>query len=197
MLNAKTVGVLGILPRIGTTTQALQLTRYLLQQQRFAAYIEMNSSNYVYKSLELYSTAKEDVQTSSGMITFMDIEMYTKDNLISAQKKSYDYLIKDYGNITDLEYQKISFLEQDIKIVVCGSKPNEIFNIEDPFLKDKDYADVFFIFNLTPQEDRKYLLDVMGKKSDRTFFAGVQPDPFSSIVPNPIYGDILNKSTRG
>lgn len=42
-----TIGVAGVLSRIGTTTQALRLTCYLSQQNKAACYLEANNSGHI------------------------------------------------------------------------------------------------------------------------------------------------------
>ncbi len=43
----KTVGIVGCQPRIGTTTQALQLTLCLMHMGYNAAYVEMGERDYI------------------------------------------------------------------------------------------------------------------------------------------------------
>ena len=192
-MSYKTIGLAGTISRIGTTTQALQFVRFLSEVKSFACYIEMNDHSYVEKALELYSGA---VKQKSGAISFMDMDLYTKETAMAAQKKTYDYLVKDYGSLTDSSFQRVSFLEQNIKILVCGSKPNEIFTLEER-LKDRAFDDAFFIFSLSPEEDKESVLEMMEERQKRTFFASIQTDPFSMIVPNPIYGDLLSVAFEG
>ena len=192
-MSYKTIGLAGTISRIGTTTQALQFVRFLSEVKSFACYIEMNDHSYVEKALELYSGA---VKQKSGAISFMDMDLYTKETAMAAQKKTYDYLVKDYGSLTDSSFQRVSFREQNIKILVCGSKPNEIFTLEER-LKDRAFDDAFFIFSLSPEEDKESVLEMMEERQKRTFFASIQTDPFSMIVPNPIYGDLLSVAFEG
>ena len=50
----KTVGIVGCQPRIGTTTQALQLTLCLMHMGYNAAYVEMGEKDYIEKLDALY-----------------------------------------------------------------------------------------------------------------------------------------------
>ena len=45
----KTVGIVGCQPRIGTTTQALQLTLCLMHMGYNVAYVEMGERDYIEK----------------------------------------------------------------------------------------------------------------------------------------------------
>lgn len=50
----KTVGIVGCQPRIGTTTQALQLTLCLMHMGYNVAYVEMGERDYIEKLDALY-----------------------------------------------------------------------------------------------------------------------------------------------
>ena len=60
----------------------------------------------------------------------MDVDLYSSGQIVYANRQGYDYIIKDYGNIRDPDFEQISFLEQDLKIIVGGIKANEIEYVE-------------------------------------------------------------------
>ena len=103
--------------------------------------------------------------------------------------KSYNFIIRDYGNANLTTFEETSFSEQPIKIVVCGSKPNEVFNVQ-KLLSKPIYDDAFFIFNFVPENEKLAILPLMGNKQERTFFSDIIIDPFK-LNPNSI--GILNK----
>lgn len=171
----KTVGIVGSLCRIGTTTQAVQITKYLKLMGYQAAYVEMNRNEYIKLLCSLYQDAKSEKDFSS----YGDVALYEKNQITAAYKKDYDYLIKDYGSISDPEFNSVSvsFLEQDIKIIVCGVKPNEIRQIE-RVLSNPLFGDVGYIFNFVAKEDRADVIALMEDKGSRTYFADYVPDPY-------------------
>lgn len=85
-----------------------------------AAYIEMGQQSYLEKLREL---EKEDIVKKENCISFMEVDLYSSNQIIYANRQGYDYLIKDYGNIYDPNFEQISFLEQDLKIIVEALRP--------------------------------------------------------------------------
>lgn len=184
-----TIGVCGTLSRIGTTTQCLQLVKYILKKGYKAAYVEINTQGYIDKCTMLYSDVEVDKDNS--YIKYNSVDMYPGDQINKALAKC-DYVICDYGAMTDPSFNKISFTEKDIQIFVTGAKPNEIESIQ-PVLQSTAYRDVFYIFSFIPEGDRKDLLEMMCDRSDKTIFSEYCPDPFD-YVDNPDYKKILKLS---
>lgn len=183
----KTIGVAGSQLRIGTTTQALQMVLCFMELGHDAAYIEMGKQGYLEDLKSLYKDVSEDPKTHA--IICNNIQMYSSKNIVEAYKQSYDYIVKDYGSIKDPSFEKISFLEQDIKIVICGTKANEIYHVEE-ILEQKCYEDVRYLFNFVPQEDQQDIKALMGEKGENTYFSIYAPNPFA-YVENECYSYLL------
>ena len=73
----KTVGIVGCQPRIGTTTQALQLTLCLMHMGYNAAYVEMGERDYIEKLDALYQGITID---KNDIIYCQSIPLYRKSN---------------------------------------------------------------------------------------------------------------------
>lgn len=173
----KTIGIVGSQSRIGTTTQALQILLCLHDLEYNAAYIQMGNKGYIEILSELY----EDIQgMKDGKIYCNNIPMYAGSQIIEANRQGYDFIIKDYGNVFDSDFQKISFLEQDIKIVVVGSKANEI-ELTEKIMKDSCYTDVYYIFNFVAKEEQQDIKEMMGDRKQYTYFSVYTPNPFVYI----------------
>lgn len=174
-ISYKTIGIAGSLSRIGTTTQAIQMVKYLMLMGYKACYIQMNSHSFVDAISAWYS----DIQTNPdlGLVQYQSVDMYKKDKIGEILKLGYDYYVKDYGVYASNDFENLSFLEQDINVVVAGAKPDEINYITN-FLHSSYYHDAYYIFSHVPQADQKDLLEMMEEKSKDTFFAGYSPDPF-------------------
>lgn len=185
----KSLGICGTLERIGTTTMSLQFVKYLLFRGYTAAYMEVNNNNYVERCKQLYTDVKE--HTEEGYITYNNIDMYTDVTLLNDISNKYDYLVYDYGSFTAPEFNKISFLEKDIKIFVTGSKPNE-FDKMQPVLQSPAYQDAYYIFNFVPEGDKKDLLEMMCEKAEKTIFGGYCPDPFDYVATGNYFEKILD-----
>lgn len=188
----KTIGIAGSIKRMGTTTQALQIVKYLLFKGYKAAYYEMNNHKFVLSVAEAYSdVSKDDVD---GLVKYQSVDMYYKaDKLKEVQNKDYDFIVYDFGVYSDHDFNKVSFLEKDIQIFVVGSKPDE-FSKTYNVIKNNFYNNVFYIFNFTSDTEKKDLLELMEDKSEYTFFADTAKDPFTFGNPE-IYEKMIPLSS--
>ena len=118
--------------------------------------------------------------------------MYKSDSLLQISRADYDYIIKDYGNVRE-NFNKLSFLESDIRIIVAGAKPNEMFETTD-CIREKSFFDVKYIFSFIPKEDRESIKEMMEDKKDNTFFASlnvVEPFVYNSSA-NSTFKEIVD-----
>lgn len=183
-----TIGIAGCIERMGTTTQSMQLIQYLQLTGKTACYIEVNQSNYIENVTRLYSDAKV---LADGKIKLGEILLYKFSNIIEALEENFNYYIKDYGSAINKDFELISFLEQDIRIVICGSKPNEIFAAQS-ILENRVYSDVSFIFSFVPKDEQDGIKEMMSSRKDKTYFAGLTPDPYSyNSGMNMVYKQII------
>ena len=186
--SKQTIGVAGSIARMGTTTQALQIVKYLLFKGHSAAYIEMNNHGFVKQLKDNYSDAKND--ENLGKITFQGVDMfYRQDKLSKVLGQDYEYFIYDYGVVGENGFNKVSFLEKKTQIFVVGSKPSEFDKTYD-VIKNNFYNDVNYIFNFVPKSEHKDLLELMGEKQNKTFFSDITCDPFT-LGDMEIYKSII------
>lgn len=182
----RTVGIAGCQPHIGTTTQALQLVLCSIQMGYSAAYIEMGDRNYIKKLDEIYKGIEKD---ANNVIYCQSIPLYTGKQIILANRNRYDYTVKDYGCIGEPGFEGVSFLEQDIKIVVGGAKANEIEYVE-RIMENECYSDISYIFSFVALSEQRDVKEMMQDQKEQTYFAVYTPDPFS-YVENDIYEYLL------
>jgi len=186
----KTIGIAGSQSRIGTTTQALQMILCLQRLDYKVAYIEMGNQGYLTDLKDLFL---DEVQKNekTGSLIFQEVELYGSDDIVTANEQGYDYVVKDYGAVTDPDFQKLSFLDQDIKIMVGGIKANEVVYAEN-ILKEKCYERVRYIFSFVPLHDRQNVKRSMRKQNVSTYFASYAPDPFI-YEENEVYEYLLGE----
>ena len=97
----------------------------------------------------------------------------------------------------------MSFLEQEIKLLVCGIKANEILDTELAIERFGEKCDGF-LFNFVSSEDRKWIKRMMGEKAKKTYFTDFAPDPFTytlscaAVYQSFLWGkkDIPSKSIK-
>ena len=138
---------------------------------------QWNENGYIKALNELY----EDGISSDdeiGRVTYQNVDMfYRKDKIAEVPRLGYEYYIYDFGIFGSLGFSLVSYLEKNLKIRVCGIKPNEAPYITDILasLYDKD---IEYIFSFTHESDRKDILELMSDRAEHTFFAPWIPDPF-------------------
>lgn len=170
---SNTIAVGGVMPRIGTTTQAIQIAMYLKDIGYQTCYVEMNTSGYLDGMCQLY----QGVKRRNGCLEYRKMSFYDRESFQKVSKERACFMVKDYGSVKDPSFEEMSFLEQETKILVCGIKANEILNTEYAMERFGEKCDGF-LFNFVSAEDRKWILRMMGEKVKKTYFTDFAPDPF-------------------
>jgi len=185
----KMIGVAGIMHRIGTTTHALQLVKHIELHGKRAAYIELNNTGFI-KNLCEWMDA-EVTNATLGKTTFSGVDLFSNKSMLpEILEEPYDYFVYDYGAYKDMEFNRTSFLEKDLRVIVCGSSPDEM-NASFEILKSAFYKDIEYIFNLVPEVDRKDILNMMDSKAEKTHFGVYAPDPFV-LSQTDIYSNLID-----
>ena len=178
-----TISICGAQPRIGTTTQALQLVSYLQMMGYDAAYIELAEQGFIDQMRKLY----RGISVDEGCVKYERIPMYR--SIVDVNREEpYDFLVKDYGAMSHDDFNQVSYLEQDIKVICGGVKPNEIFEVNE-ILRKPEYHTAKFIFTFTPPDQKASITSLMENRARDTFFADYTPDPFS-------FDSMMNKNYR-
>lgn len=175
---AKAIGIAGAVPRMGTTTQAIQLVKYLMYKGYKACYIQMNNHGYVEELIDSYEGV--EIEEVIGKAVYQEVEMYYKlEKLPEVLKRDYDYFVYDYGVFSDRDFNKISFLEKDLQIFTVGTKPGEFMKTYQ-LIENNFYNSVLYIFNFVvdDKQERDDIYELMAEKEDVTFFAPDCRDPF-------------------
>jgi hypothetical protein len=190
------VGIAGCCPRMGTTTQALQIVKALQFVEKKAAYVEMNDHGLVQAIVEAYEDVTCDEEL--GKVTYGSVDMFYRiDKLQEVLNKDYDYLIFDYGVAGENGFNKVSFLEKEKQIFVVGSKPGGEFEKTYNVIKNNFYNNVFYIYNFVAASEQKDILELMEEKAKATFFAEEAKDPFVFSGDMKTYENILSLEEKG
>lgn len=184
-----TVGIIGIMPRIGTTTQAVMLTRYLNEAGIRACYVEENDTQFCDCLMTLYDDVSYD--SDRDCLVKENLTLY-KEETRSFVATDVAYRIVDYGYITKNGFPE-NYLKKDIKIIVCGTAPLEIANLISNVEMMYD-VDLNYIFSLSDEQHYQEVLEVMGTKKDKCYLSPNIPDSFDFFTQpcRYIYNSILN-----
>lgn len=169
------IAVIGAMRRIGTTTVALQLVKYLNdQEEHAAAYLQYNNSDFI---TDLKEICCADVDPAKpDKITFANTDIFSDPRKVNGIISSgYQYIVYDYGDIKSISQS--SAFEKDIIILVGGAEPDEIRAMT-AAMEVFNQKNVFYFFNFTPFSDREELLDMMEGSRNKTFFLDYIPDKF-------------------
>lgn len=167
-----TIAVAGAQERIGTTTQCFQIAKYLSAKGFKTAYLEFNNTDYLKMMKKLFNLPE-------NVFSFEGINLYSAEQ-ISRILKEYDYIIYDYGSITNPNFNKYSFSEKSICIIVCGAKPNEIDHSTAALNMFQNNDDINYLFNFVSENDMDDIKELMG--AHKTYFSPLIPDIFSVLT---------------
>ena len=200
----RTIGIVGTIHRIGTTTQCLQVVRYLNSKGFRACYVEMNSNrykniinnkgkdelSYVEKVPLFYSVTDKDEEL--GFYQCDGIDMYYKaDKLPEILDKEYDYYVYDYGTYTDIDFNKASYLKDNLNIFVCGTGITEI-DMNADVISNPSYIKSKLVYNFLAEEEIPDFLNSLGDKiSHRAYFTKYTTDPFK-VTDLMLYDNLLS-----
>lgn len=170
-----TIGVCGCMERIGTTTLALQLAKYMNLKGRKVAYLQRNDTGFAEATKEAYRCEEDD---SLCMIRIDGVDIFYDLSLIKRiMREGYDCFIYDYG-ICD-NGNIVSILEQQYIFVCCGLKNKELTKSYEAlrrFLHSE--GSIFYAFNFVHQTLREQTLSMMDKKKGQTLFLSYTPEMF-------------------
>ena len=176
----KTVAFCGACGRIGTTTQALQLVKYLLIQGYKACYVEMNNSNYINNLMDIYDDSSYSYDATTGYLRKDNVDIYNKTEFLpQLAKLNYDFIIYDYGCYATTEFNTLSFIEKDIVVVVGGVDPTELTATTQVIASLSQYQkdNIYYMYSFVHEQEQKDIIELMEELGDRTLFATYAPNP--------------------
>ncbi len=199
ILDFQTIGIAGTQHRIGATTQAIQIVKYLQYKGHSACYIELNSNKYIdanarsgsIRNLSLVEKYALFGDRVNEKVIFGGVDMFTgQAGLSDSLKQTYEYFVFDYGSVTDQDFDRTAFAKDDVRIFVGGCKPTEMDNLE-TMLSIPFYADANVMISFAPEGDQAQILKLIadvrnnaGKNEARpVMLCPYCPDPFVFTQP--------------
>lgn len=204
----RTIGVAGACHRIGTTSVAIQICKYLSYLKYKACYIEMNATKYknyfnTYekgRSLSFVEKAKmtfeiQRYDEEQGVFTLEGVNfLYNQEKLPDLYKNKYDYFVFDYGVYSDPGFNKSAFLKDEKQVFVVGAGATEMdYTLE--VNENISYKNADFIFNFTAKgDDQLDALDMIADKNPNRKCLFTDYTPNSFIISNT---ELYNKLFDG
>ena len=183
------IAVAGTQSRIGTTTQAMQIVKYLNYKGQKACYIEYGSDNLLGKLKDMYKKIEE---LPAGGISYNGVDLYKISAINTVRKSGYTHLVYDFGSMQSNDFAATGFMDKDaIKVIVAGIDEKEIEHT-DRVLDMPYYYDAHFIFSFVAPEDQREVSEKMLKRSGAVHYAAYTPDKFVYTPKNnPIYESLI------
>ena len=178
------VGVCGALHRIGTTKQALHITKFLCENGYSACYIENNGHGHMDAMVDYY-----EVSDHGEYLTYGEIDIFKRFDMAAILQGGYEFLVYDNGLFDETDKQK--FLASDIKIVCIGAIAWEAPCVNSVFDEIGDFENIHFIFSFVPEDMERDLLTLMAKFKNRTYFARCAPQLIDGLANRGIYQRIF------
>lgn len=186
-----TIAVAGSCHRIGATTQAIQVCKYLQLKGHKPCYIAIDEPDIkMWDEIYEHETAPDDAMLHR--VTIFNLDMYTDANrIVEIREMDYDYLVYDVGCIADDNFNTNTFLDKDIRIIVGGIAPKEMASMQRAY-DNVLSKDTYYIFSFVSEDQQSDVLDMQGYLFEKTGFSGYTPDPFVySGKSNQLYDKII------
>ncbi len=187
------IAVVGAMKRIGTTTAAMQLVKFLnLDEEQSACYLEHSGTGYVSRIRQRAELDEDD--PAMGKISFCNVDLFYKPKKIAdIMQQGYRYVVYDYGDFYSLDdFDESSLLDKDIIILVGGFEADELEPMTDA-LKELDAKNVFYVFNFVDERDRPEVLAMMENQAEKTYFLEHCPSKYAyNPQHGPMFLGILN-----
>lgn len=182
-VNNLLIGVAGSEHRIGTTHASIMLANFFRHKGFMVALVEMNNSG----AYECIRTDFDEKSYEEGYFTLNGIDFYgagSQKKLFEIQERSYNFIILDCGAYTEMD--QLVFHNCKEKIIVAGSKPWEIVNVNTIFdmVETETLKKYIFYFNFALEREYQEIRKGMSITS-KVYFLNTDNDPFSSYgVPD-------------
>ncbi len=190
--DAKNIKIIvaGVMPRVGTTTIAINIACYLASIGAKVSYTEGNKNNHlesIYSHFFFNNPITNNYFSNDGVDYYFDGNIPTK---------GYNFNTIDIGVLSN---QNLKLLEElgDIKVLCGGTKPYEIREIIKALeLVDNGNGENIKLMlpeaNLSDIE-KKNLEQTLGIKDERIYYAKFSPNLFDGNTNAKIFESILNE----
>ena len=174
------INIAGSMMRTGTTTQCLQLCRFLAETGYRAAYFECCRQNYLSAVKMTYSDVR--YLSEPDHLCFSGIDMYAGTRFGEfSESGEYEYLVCDFGNAELRSFDRERFLSGDARVITGGVKPGEMEELT-RVMVDRALGDSIFVLTFVPAGDESMIRELLEERSKMTVFSPYLPDPFGNYA---------------
>lgn len=174
------IAVGGSMPRIGTTTIAIQLIKFLQSEGKTACYVDLSNTDYMDLVTNYYDTEKHE--NDLNKFTLVGVDIYTKvtqEILYQIHVRNYNFIIYDTGSLLNNSINTADFLRKSIKLLCVGNKPNEnkaLKSVANTLYNTK----INYVYSFVPDDEIDDIREELEKWfGSACYFASYIPDAFS------------------
>lgn len=184
------VAVCGSEPHIGTTHNALLITKFLHDIGFKVCYLEANEVQKIFYLKSFYSQ-NSNFNERKNLLQCFGIDIYSGFNISDVMSQNYDFYIFDLGVLT--ETKLVSFLTKDVRIIVSGTKPWELAFLNESINLIGTKNTVNFFLNLSIESEETKIRSFMENLHASTFFTEYATNPFKGGVNLNIYKNVFKE----
>ncbi|WP_027626232.1 hypothetical protein [Clostridium lundense] len=174
------IAVAGVLSRVGTTTTAFNMARFLFNSGAKVSYTEANDCGHLKEIAAYYEFLKVENYYRYKGVEYYPNKQFPND--VNCQ--IFDLGSLNKGNIA-------IFKSCDIKILCSGSKPYELIETYEAInsIKDVDYN---ILFSSISDEENLKIRKSFENSNDNIHFLKYSPSLFDGKINEDIYREIIN-----
>lgn len=174
------IAVGGSMSRIGTTTIAIQLIKFLQSEGKTACYVDLSNTDYMELATNYYDT--ENHENDLNKFTLAGVDIYTnvtQEILYQVYVRNYNFIVYDLGSLLNNSLSTAEFLRKRIKLLCVGNKPNEnktLKAVADTLYNTK----INYIYSFVPEDEINDIQEELEKWFGSVcYFTPYIPDAFS------------------
>lgn len=193
-VTSKTIGVAGCISRIGTTSTAIQLVKFLQFMGKTACYVDNSGTDYISQCRDYYEPSDDNRElhkvTFDGVDVFYDVSAEIMQQIYL---NNYNYIVFDCGNIANDSSKQIQFLQKQWRLLCTGSKPNESSNLQ-KVIREIYQTKIYYLYFSVPTAERAYIKKDVEEFDQKCYFLPFYDDCYSLHLDSiPIFSDIFSE----
>ena len=183
------IAVCGTESHVGTTHNALLITKFLTDIDFKTCYLEADGNQKIFY-LKSFYPQNSNYSAQKSLLKCFGIDIFSGFSISSVMAYQYDFYVFDLGALT--EEKLTSFMTKDIRIIVSGSRAWELMELKKTMELVGEKNTVYYLLNHAMKEEESKLLDFMGTLQSFVSFTEYVGNPFQGNVNMDIYKKIFS-----
>lgn len=174
------IAVVGAEHKVGTTTTAFHLVKFLVDYGAETAYVEANKNGH----LQVLSSFYKGMKVKNAFVEYEGTKYYFEGNYPDKN----NFVVLDFGNISECKLQVVKQCEV---IVICGcAKPYEIEQVKSAIEKFEGMK-INLVLSHVPIEERATLDELLKKPNVTILYADDAPTLFDGKANEAMFKELV------